>query len=723
MSDRVILVSNRLPVSIAAGPEGPELSASSGGLATALRELHERGNGRWIGWLGDQSKLSPEQAQRFHEQALEQRLKPVALTASEVALYYDGYSNGVLWPLFHYLIEKVRLDSSNEWRAYVQVNQRFADAVLEELEPGDTVWIHDYQLALVPAMVRRRAPSVRIGFFLHIPWPSSDVFRILPSRVDILTGLLGADLIGFHTESYRHNFIHAAAEVLGIDFGSDSLTWEERTVRVGAFPIGIDIATFERESPEIDELKKQLLAETPGKKIVLGVDRLDYTKGVPRRLLAIDRLLEREPALRSQLHYIQLAVPTREKVEEYGELRKMVNELVGRINSQHGSPVSSPVQLLYRSVSPDQLLALYRAADVMLVTPLRDGMNLVAKEYVAARIDNRGALVLSEFAGAASELVAAINVNPYDITGIALAVRHAMFMSEEEQRVRMSRLRNIVKGQSVQKWAETFLGELRVVQPSYFPYQSLPSDLEDVIVRVNRARHRTLLLDYDGTLAPIADLQSLAAPDPRLLELLLKLAGKPNTDIHVVTGRSQESIEPWLDGIPLWLHTEHGFRSRRPDGNWLPAAYPQPAFLEAAGRIMEKYAERTKGTFVEPKAASVAFHYRRANPYAAQECLKSLKPELAASLPPEAQLLEGHKVLEVRMRGVDKSAAVHTALSHSPEDTAVLAAGDDRTDEDLFAALPKGAVSVKVGPGPTAAQLRVETPSELQALLRRLAEA
>jgi trehalose 6-phosphate synthase/phosphatase len=722
MSERVILVSNRLPVSIATSPEGARLVASSGGLATAMRELHEQGKGRWIGWLGDQSKLSPEIAHKLVKEAEAQRLKPVELTPAEVALYYEGYSNGVLWPLFHYLIEKVRLDSSHEWRTYVQVNQRFADAVLEDLRPGDTVWVHDYQLALVPAMLRRKAPSVRIGFFLHIPWPSSDVFRILPSRVDILTGLLGADLIGFHTESYRQNFIHAAAEVLGLDIGTETLTWEERTVRVGAFPIGIDIATFERQAPQIDDLKRQLQAETPGKKIVLGVDRLDYTKGVPRRLLAIDRLLEREPALRTQLHYIQVAVPTREKVAEYTELRKMVNELVGRINSQHGSPVSSPVQLLYRSVSADQLLALYRAADVMLVTPLRDGMNLVAKEYVAARIDGRGALVLSEFAGAASELVAAINVNPYDITGIALAVRHAMFMSDEEQRIRMARLRNIVKGQSVQKWASTFLGELKVVQPSTFSYASLPSDLEDVILRVNRARHRTLLLDYDGTLAPIADLPSLAAPDRRLLELLAKLAEKPNTDIHVVTGRSQESIEPWLNGIPLWLHTEHGFRSRRPDGHWLPSAYAQPPFLETALRIMEKHAERTKGTFAEPKASSVAFHYRRANPYAARECLRQLKPELEAALPPEAQLLEGHKVLEVRMRGVDKSAAVHTALSHSPEDTSVLAAGDDRTDEDLFLALPEGAIAVKVGPGPTAAQLRVETPAELQVLLSRLAE-
>jgi trehalose 6-phosphate synthase/phosphatase len=246
MSDRVILVSNRLPVSIASGPEGPKLVASSGGLATAMREIHEQGTGRWVGWLGDQSKLTPDVTQRLTREAEEKRLKPVPLTPSEVSLYYDGYSNGVLWPLFHYLIEKVRLDSSNEWRAYVQVNQRFADAVLAELQPGDTVWIHDYQLALVPAMLRRRAPSVRIGFFLHIPWPSSDVFRILPSRVDILTGLLGADLIGFHTENYRQNFIHAAAEVLGVDIGTDSLSWEERTVRVGTFPIGIDIPTFER---------------------------------------------------------------------------------------------------------------------------------------------------------------------------------------------------------------------------------------------------------------------------------------------------------------------------------------------------------------------------------------------------------------------------------------------------------------------------------------------
>jgi trehalose 6-phosphate synthase/phosphatase len=489
------------------------------------------------------------------------------------------------------------------------------------------------------------------------------------------------------------------------------------------YPVGIDVSEFERASPEVDALSAQIRKDTADKKIVLGVDRLDYTKGVLRRLQAIDRLLEREPSLRSRLHFIQLAVPTREKVEAYGELRRSVNEMVGRINSQYGSPTYSPVQLLYRSVSADQLLALYRAADVMLVTPLRDGMNLVAKEYVAARTDGLGTLVLSEFAGAASELVAALLVNPYNVAGVAAVVRQAMFMSEVQQRARMATLRAVVRNQSVQKWAVDFLADLEAVSPASLRPPSGELDLQGAVEHLQRAEHRTLLLDYDGTLAPIAELPELAAPEPQLLELLKRLAGLPRTDVHIVTGRGRDSIEAWFDGLPVWMHTEHGFRSRRPDGTWLPGAAASPAMLESVIHIMTRHAERTNGTLVEPKQASVAFHYRRANPYAAQECLRLLRAELASALGDEGELLEGRKVLEVRLRGINKGGAARLALAHAPQGSQVLAVGDDRTDEDLFGALPPDAITIKVGTAPSAARLRVEGPREVRALLKRLLDS
>jgi trehalose 6-phosphate synthase/phosphatase len=718
---RVLLVSNRLPVTVSGAAGNPALVPSSGGLATALRDVHERGEGRWIGWAGDLSRIQESGRAQLERELEAQRLVHVPLSASEVALYYDGFSNSVLWPLFHYLLDKVRLDASNEWRTYRAVNERFADRIAREVKSGDTVWIHDYQLMLVPGYLRKRAPDIRIGFFLHVPWPSSDVFRILPSRDEILEGVLGADLIGLHTDSYRHNFLHSAAKVLNLDLGTDSVAWHDRTVRVGVYPISIDVASFERTSPEIDGLMQQLRSGTDGKKTLLGVDRLDYTKGVPRRLLAFDRLLEREPQLKSKVHFIQIAVPTREKVDSYAELRSNVNELVGRINAQHGSPTTSPIQSLYRSVSSDDLLALYRTADVMMVTPLRDGMNLVAKEYVASRIDGEGVLLLSEFAGAASELDAALIVNPYDIGAMANTIRRAIVMPLAEQRVRMARLRAAVAANPVQEWARIFLDDLARTEPVSTLAITPPSELEQAFARLRSAPHRTFLFDYDGTLVPLAPLPDLAAPDKALCELLRRLAELPGSDVHIVSGRSRASLEGWLGNLPLSLHIEHGFWSRDRAGTWSQVSEVPPDFLQRIQDIMKRHSFRAPGTLVEPKSASVAFHYRGADPHVASARLRALRAELTNSLGPNAELLEGHKVLEVRLRGVHKGTVVQRVLEHAPRDTLLFAAGDDRTDEDMFAALPEGAISIRVGLGATRARFRVQAPFELRRMLNALA--
>ena len=475
---RIISASNRLPVTNTGSPLEPVLVPSSGSLARALRELHEVADGRWVGWLGDTAAADSTVTAKLNEQAEALRLKPVLLSDQDISLFYDGYSNAVLWPLFHYLLDKVRLDASKEWRAYVAVNARFADAIAAETKAGDTVWIHDYQLALVPALLRRRIPFTRIGFFLHVPWPSSDVFRILHSRKEILVGLLGADLLGFQTDNDRENFLRAVADVLNVDVGAHSIHWEGRDVRLGVYPIGIDAESFSIDTMEIDLMVAQLRAETAGKTILLAVDRLDYTKGLPRRLLAFDRILDSDPALRERLHFIQVAVPTREKIGAYAELRRNVNELVARINSKHGSPTGSPVQFLYRDVPVDQLIALYRSADIMLVTPLRDGMNLIAKEYVAARTDNQGCLILSEFAGAATELASALTVNPYDVSALADTILRALRMSTHEQQARMSELRNAVSTQTVHRWARDFIHDLSMTVHSIGPSRSLASEVE-----------------------------------------------------------------------------------------------------------------------------------------------------------------------------------------------------------------------------------------------------
>jgi trehalose 6-phosphate synthase/phosphatase len=459
---KTILVSNRLPVSVKNERGHLRVERSSGGLATALSGPHAAGSTVWVGWPGDLGRAAVDEMLALEERLAATRCVPVHLTASEVAHYYDGFSNGVLWPLLHSFVGKVDLDADDDWSIYEEVNRRFAERVAELAEPGDVVWVHDYQLALVPEMLRERTTDVKIGFFLHVPFPSPEIFAVLPWRMHLLRGIAGADLVGFHTDAYGESFERTVAALLGARRVPGGLLIDGRKIHVAAHPIGIDVGGFERAaaSPEVEVERVRLVAGANGKKIVLGVDRLDYTKGIPRRLLAIERLLDESAELSEQVIFVQVAVPTREKVEAYASLRRQVNELVGRINARHGTATSSPVKLLYRSVSMTELVALYRAADVMLVTPLRDGMNLVAKEYVASRLDERGSLVLSEFAGASAELEGAVVVNPYDVRGVGCAVRRALEMPVAEQRGRMGGLRRIVRANDASLWAKQFLRDL-----------------------------------------------------------------------------------------------------------------------------------------------------------------------------------------------------------------------------------------------------------------------
>jgi trehalose 6-phosphate synthase/phosphatase len=373
-------------------------------------------------------------------------------------------------------------------------------------------------------------------------------------------------------------------------------------------------------------------------------------------------------------------------------------------------------------VDDDELIALYRAADVMIVTPLRDGMNLVAKEFIAAREADDGVLVLSEFAGASAELDAAIMVNPYDINGVAAAIRRAVEMPDDERQLRMRRLRAQVRASPVGAWALRFLEDLRRTTVVGERLTSPPTALDAHVDAIGGARRRVLLLDYDGTLVPLAALPDLARPDRALLALLRSLAATPGIELHVVSGRSRDGLGGWLRDVPIWLHAEHGFWSRTPSGAWSSRGH-DTTFREAALAIMERYAKITPGTLVEPKDASVAFHHRGADPRLASVRLLALRRELDAALGPQAELMDGHKVIEVRPAGVLKGCVGRDGRAGIQPPVAVLAAGDDRTDEDMFAALGTDALTIRVGPGATRARFRVGSPFELRRLLMRLASA
>jgi len=461
-----LVVANRLPVDLQTMPDGQKKwRASPGGLVTALEPFLRARRGAWVGWPG----VPDEEVEPFEDGGL--KVFPVGLSADELRDYYEGFSNGTLWPLYHDVVAPP-VFKRKWWHAYVQVNQRFADATAKMCADGATVWVQDYQLQLVPRMLRELRPDVKIGFFLHIPFPPSELFMQLPWRRQIIDGLLGADLIGFHLPGGAQNFLYLTRRLLALETTRASVGLrsrpgeveiEGRRVRVGAFPISIDSARLDAlaRTPAVRQRAEEIRRELGHPhRVILGVDRLDYTKGIDLRLRALHELYAEGRITSENVVMVQLATPSRERVEHYQQMRSSIERQVGRINGEFGRVGHPAVHYLHTSVPRDELTSFYLAADVMAVTPVRDGMNLVSKEYVACRPDLGGVLVLSEFAGAAAELTAALLVNPHDTDGVKNALHRALTMDREEALRRMRSLRRQVMTYDVERWAQSFLGML-----------------------------------------------------------------------------------------------------------------------------------------------------------------------------------------------------------------------------------------------------------------------
>jgi trehalose 6-phosphate synthase len=456
----IVIVANRLPVRM--GEDGWELSP--GGLVTALRPVMAAHSGAWVGWDGGTRGIPATMPD------LSVRLLPVGLTAGQVRQYYHGFANASLWPLLHDAIEKPRFERT-WWHSYQSVNAIFADKAVTALggQPDALAWVHDYHLMLVPRLIRERCPDQPIGFFLHVPWPPPDIFARLPWREDVLFGLLGADVVSFHTEGYRRNFVRTCARLLagtGVQIHGPQITLpDRRVVTTTSAPISIDAAQFARlatgpaTSRDIEAVREQFAGRT----LLLGVDRLDYTKGITERLLAVEMLLERRADLCRSLAFLQVAVPSRDDVQEYRNLRATVERHIGRINGRFTEPGSDvPIHYLYRGLPPQQLAAYYAAAEVLLVTPLIDGMNLVAKEYVIVQSARRGsgALVLSEFTGAAAELREAVPCNPFDVEGLSYRVEHALGLQTIARRGALATMARRIRGHDVHQWVDRQLSEI-----------------------------------------------------------------------------------------------------------------------------------------------------------------------------------------------------------------------------------------------------------------------
>lgn len=724
----LIVVSNRLPVTLRHGPEGIALSESIGGVATGMRSVQGSDGGTWIGWPGPTDSLSDAERDQADRLLADRGCGPVHLTRPEVRGYYQGFSNGVIWPLFHYLIQQVPLHPRH-WDEYERVNRRFAGKVAERWVPGQDVWIHDYQLLRVPLHLRALIPAARIGFFLHIPFPAFEVFRILPARRQVLEGMLGADLIGFHTQSYAEHFATSVNRLLDVPLLEEGhFDYHGRTPTVGVFPMGIDVARFEQASSDNSFSPLRPSTTNAPVKLLVGIDRLDYTKGIPRRLHAFKELLSRHPELREKVSLIQVAVPSRTGVRAYRRFRRDVDALVGRINGTYGSPGWTPVQYLYRSFSQTELIGLYRHADVMVVAPVRDGMNLVAKEFVASRVDSDGVLILSEFAGAAADLLEAVVVNPYDIESTAEAYYRALTMPRQERRARMRALRARVRSNPVDRWAASFVEALRVnsgATPEPVEAPSPPELIASASKLLCSSPSLVLLLDYDGTLVSFADTPDQAVPDEELVQLLARLADRPGTSLHLVSGRQRSVLEAWFGHLDVGLHAEHGSWSRTaPDGEWERHEAVRAVPYDDLLRLLKRYTSFTPGALVERKSVGLAWHFRMASRASGRRHADALVEEVKGAFSPESvEILRGDEVVEFRPTGVHKGLIVTRVIGRTEGEVLVAAIGDDVTDEDMFAALPEDGLSIHVGPRPSGAGLRLADPAACRALLQNLADS
>ena len=726
---RLVIISNRLPISVQKKPgNGIEYHRSAGGLATGLGSFYKNYESIWIGWPGVVlEELKLEDKKLIYESLFAEKCYPVYLGRKDIEKYYDGFCNRTIWPLFHYFPTYATYDTQY-WETYKKVNKIFFDSIAEIIKPDDHVWIHDYQLMLLPHLIREIFPDIIMGFFLHIPFPSYEIFRLLPWRNEILIGILGSDLIGFHTYDYARHFQSSVRQILGLDSLLGQMNVNGRIIKIDAFPMGIDYNFFSRASknPEIINESEKLKEKIGNRKVILSVDRLDYTKGILHRLKAIDLFLEKNPEFHMKFALILVVVPSRIGTKNYFLLKRQIDEMVGYINGKYGSIDWSPVWYLYRQFPLMNLTALYNIADVALVTPLRDGMNLIAKEYLATKVDGKGVLILSEMAGAARELGEAIIVNPNDIEAMAEAIKKSLLMPEEDQ-IEMNRIMNRrLSRYTIEKWAREYIEnliEVRETQLEYSTKKLTKSIRNQILNDYIAARQRLFLLDYDGTLVSFENAPRKAKPDEKLLALLGKLTSNEKNRVAIISGRNKETLESWFDFSRLILVAEHGAWIKRGSLDWQIIEPLSNSWMEQIRPLMEHYVDWTPGSFLEEKDFSLVWHYRKADPNLADVRTKELENallDLIANL--NLGVLKGNKVIEVKNVSINKGRIASFLINESYYDF-ILAVGDDYTDEDVFSVLPEGAYSIKVGIGSTFANYSIHSPGDVRQLLLELTEA
>jgi trehalose 6-phosphate synthase/phosphatase len=726
-STHKIIVSNRLPFSFDKATK--TLTPSAGGLVSALRggKLDERYI--WVGAAPDH--LTPKLWEKL-KKTIQSKMQFVPIFVDPLLYedYYAGFSNSVVWPLLHYDAELIKF-KPKLWKAYHRVNEQFMQTILSIAKTNDLVWVHDYHLMLLPQLLKQKRPHLKVGFFLHIPFPETTIFQKLPMHKEVLSGLLAADLIGFHLYQYLQNFCSAVKNILGLSSDSLTVVNNHHTTYLEAFPISIDTARFIQQARSA-AVKKLTHAYAHREFTFLSIERMDYIKGFDLKLQAYRQLLKTCPECIGKVLLFQLAIPTRENVLAYRRLKTQVEEMIHAINNEFKTSSWRPIHYMYDSIQFNELLALYRSSDALIVNSKHDGMNLVVFEYIASQNPkDPGVVILSEFAGATSMLSEAISINPWNAEETAKTMNAVIHMKKEERIERHHTMLTYLKKYTATKWAKSFIRRLDEIKPQvgHIPELITVTKLCEQIQQkfsVTAKQPLNLLLDYDGTLTPIVKHPELAKLPKKTYALLQQLIEKKQIKIIIVSGRTADFLSRQLKSLNCNIVAEHGamyFDRKKNTWETLVNFNPKDWFATIK-KMMQSFTDRVPESFIEQKKFSLAWHYRQSPAKFASQQAIILKDtlETAFSNAP-ITIQQGKKVIEVKTVEANKGFFVRWYSKNHKNSKYLLTLGDDTTDEDLFEATQSlNGLAIRVGTGISCANYRLRKQQEVITFLKKLNE-
>ncbi|MBL7816149.1 MAG: bifunctional alpha,alpha-trehalose-phosphate synthase (UDP-forming)/trehalose-phosphatase [Saprospiraceae bacterium] len=727
---KLIIVSNRLPIRLRETDIGTFIEENKGGLTSAINKLLEdktlitQLGINEIHWIGTAKCTSPVWHDNKEEiDKLPYKVKPIFIPSKLKTSFIDGFSLTTLLPLLLYFPSYA--EYNQEWfDAYRAANELFYKKISTVAQEGDIVWVQDYHLFLLPEMLRQDYKNIAVGLFLHTPFPSFEMIRLLPQkwRDQILRGMLGADLVGFQTGDYVQHFERTVQQLLEKEYNDVIF----KKTKIDKFAMGID---FERYNtafnlPEVKAFRDNFHEKLSTTKLIVSIDKFDYAKGVSNRLEGYAFFLEKYPEWQRHVTFILSITPSRHDLTKYATLKKKVEETVKHINNRFGTPDWLPIIYRYDTWAFERIVGLYSVADIALITPLRDGMNLLAKEFVATRFDKQGVLILSDMAGAAEELKDAVLTHPTDVEDIANKIRYALLMTPQEQETRMTRMQELIAKHNVQVWAEDFLTQLdKVKTMKSHTKPLLLDDKKKLLEDFKKARKRLIILDYDGTLVDFRLNPNSAKPSIELLSLLKRLSKHRNNHIVINSGRNAENLEEWFGHLPITLIAEHGLMVRPQYGHdWEMPKNLKTKWKDKIRPTIQEAVNRSSESTLEEKTFSLVWHYERMNIDTARLRINQLIKDLSSTLQyHKLEILHSKKIVEIRPKGMDKGSAINKLLTENTYNF-ILAMGDDLTDENMFSALSEEkAYTIKIGQGATCAEYRLAGPLWTIALLENLA--